>query len=133
MSQAEMKQLTRLLIILTLILVTGILSWFVWTNGSVAGSINPDSTEAQNIVIVFLESSADGRIRYGYGIELPSASAQVPADAAELLAMVEYDTQTIERIDQYVALNQNHLERLLKTVSCEQIALGILAFNEKFQ
>jgi len=45
-----MRRLARLLITLTLVMVAGILSWFVWTNGSVAGSINPDSPGVQNKV-----------------------------------------------------------------------------------
>ena len=124
-----MKQHARFLMILTLVIVIGIFSWFVWTNGSAVGSVNPDSPGAQNVTVVSLESAADGRIQYGYGIQLPPASAHTPADAAQLLAMVEYDTYTLEGINQYVTLNQSQVERLLKTASNDDSLAVQITFN----
>lgn len=115
------KSIIQFSIPMVVVVIIGLLGWLVWTDNIVGAFLNSDSPEAQGIVPVYLESLADGRIQFGYGIELPTRSAA---------AMVEYDYQTIAGINEYVALNQSHLERLLEAAGEEDALAVRVTFNQ---
>ncbi|MCZ7668035.1 MAG: hypothetical protein M5U34_12995 [Chloroflexi bacterium] len=98
------KRVVRFLLVVAFSITIGLWGWLTWRSSIVGASPSPGSPEALGVVPAFLATSADGRIQYGYGVELPTRFAG---------ATVEYDAQTVAGIEQYVTFNQTELERLL--------------------
>jgi hypothetical protein len=117
------KRYMRFSIMIPVLMIIGMFWWFIWSNESVVGYFNVGSPEAQGVVPVYLVESAGGNIRYGYGIELPTRFAG---------AMVEYNHQTLEGINEYAALNQSHRERLVKAADADDYLAVRATFNRPF-